>query len=131
MLLGWLRVVRPRIRKARATLTSAQDALLGREAIIDSITGREIAPALPGVGSRMAHQEQQMELLTVSVTKLVDQQQHQIALERRVDGHEDRIKGLEDAAIERVVGKAESASAWRAMEAIAKQGDPTAIEDQS
>lgn len=125
---GYLKVIRPRIRKARVTLASASDALLGREAIYDSITGAEIAPALPGVGARMAHQEQQMELLTVTVTKLVDQQVHQQKLERRVDGLESRVKGLEDQTIERVAGKAESISAWRAVEAVAKQHDPTVPE---
>ncbi|TQK73356.1 hypothetical protein [Nocardioides sp. SLBN-35] len=125
---GYMKVVRPRIHKARATLASASDALLGRDAIVDSITGEELSPALPGVGARMAHQEQQMELLTVTVTKLVDQQVHQQKLERRVDGLEHRVKGLEDQTIERVAGKAESISAWRAVEAVAKQQDPTVPE---
>lgn len=130
--LGWIRWVRPRLRKARATLTSASDALLGREAVIDTITGDVLAPALPGVGARMAHQEQQMELLTVTVTKLVDQQVHQQKLEHRVDGLEGRVKGLEDGAIERVASKAESISAWRAVEAVAKNHDPStpAIEEK-
>ncbi|KAB2808304.1 hypothetical protein F9L07_22580 [Pimelobacter simplex] len=129
-LLSYLRWVHPRIKKARATGRAAIDALLGRDAIRDSITGEEIHPALPGVGARMAHQEQQMELLTVTVTKLVDQQVHQQKLERRVDGLEHRVKGLEDQTIERVAGKAESVAAWRAVEAVAKQADPTTPEIQ-
>lgn len=33
--------------------------------------------------------------------------------------HDRRLKALEDASVERVVSKAESAAAWRAMEAAA------------
>jgi hypothetical protein len=120
LIAGWLRWVRPRYRKARATMTAATDAIVGRPALLDSITGEEKVPALPGIGVRMAHQERQMELLAVTVTKLVDQQTHQRALEQRVDTHDDRIRALEDAAVERVVGKAESAQAWSAMEAAIK-----------
>lgn len=130
-LLSYLRWVHPRIKKARATARAATDALLGRDAILDTITGEEIHPALPGVGARMAHQEQQMELLTVTVTKLVDQQVHQQKLERRVDGLEHRVKGLEDQTIERVAGKAESVAAWRAVEAVARQTDPEIEEPPS
>lgn len=124
LVVGWLRWVRPRIRRLRAKTVMALDSLVGREAVIDTITGEEIAPALPGIGARMSHQEQQVELLSVAVTKLVDQQDHQRKLEERVDSHDHRIKALEEQAIERVATKAESVAAWRAVEAVAKQTDP-------
>lgn len=119
--LAWIRWVRPRIRRGRAEITAVRHALLGREEIVDSITGKTIEPALPGIGTRMANQEQQMELLAVTVTKLVDQQVHQQKLEERVDLHEARLVALEEQTIERVAAKAESISAWRAVEAVAKQ----------
>lgn len=128
IVVGWLKVVRPRIHSASRQVVAARDAVLGRDAIVDSITGEERAPALPGIGARMAHQEQQMELLAITVTKLVDQQAHQLKLEQRVDDHDNRLKQLEDQVIERVAAKAESVSAWRAVEAIAKHGDPSAPE---
>src|SRR5690606_34845484 len=76
---GW-----PRYRMARAKVTGVTDAILGRDAIVDTITGRESALALPGIGGRRASQEQQMEMLTVTVTKLVDQQTHQELLAQRL-----------------------------------------------
>ena len=111
---------------------AAIDSIVGRDEIRDSITGEVRVPALPGIGVRMAHQEQQMELLTVTVTKLVDQQVHQQRLEQRVDEHDDRIKKLEDAQVERVVSRAESAAAFHAIEAAIKATpDPDAdtVED--
>jgi hypothetical protein len=110
----------PRWRNVKGDGVAMRDAVIGRPAVVDTITGKELAPALPGIGVRMAHQEQQMELLAVTVTKLVDQQTHQRALEQRVNLHDDRIRALEEAAVERVVGKAESAQAWSAMEAAIK-----------
>lgn len=93
-------------------LRGGRDALLGRDAVVDTITGEERVPALPGIGVRMAHQEQQMELLTEAVAKLA-------STHTRLENHETRILKLEEAAVERVVTRAESAAAWRAMEAAA------------
>jgi len=101
-------------RSARTKVTAVSDAILGRDAVVDTITGREIAPALPGMGVRMAHQEQQMEAITAAVTRLASQQE-------ALTDHERRIKALEEASVERVVTKAESAAAFRAIEAVAQQ----------
>ena len=101
-------------RLARAKVGAVTDAILGRDALVDSITGREIAPALPGMGVRMAHQEQQMEAITLAVTRLASQHE-------ALTDHERRIKALEDSAVERVVTRAESAAAWRAVEAVANE----------
>lgn len=117
---GWAKLIRPKWRGFKGDVTAGRDALLGRDAIIDSITGKELAPALPGIGQRMAAQEQSTELLVVTVTKLVAHQEHAEKLEKRVDNHDDRLKALEEAAVERVVAKAESTAAWRAMEAATK-----------
>jgi hypothetical protein len=117
---GFFRWVRPRWRAARAKWVMAVDSLVGRDAIVDSITGEEKSPALPGVGVRMAHQEQQMELLTVTVTKLVDNQAHQLKLEGRVDDLDDRVAKLEANQVERVVARAETTAAYRAIEEAIK-----------
>jgi hypothetical protein len=117
---GWVKWLRPRFHKIVDEIAKVRDSILGREAVRDSITGAEIAPALPGMGVRMAHQEQQMELLTVTVTKLVDQQMQQQKLEQRVEEHEGRIAKLEADQVERVVARAESAAAFRAIETAIK-----------
>lgn len=111
------KLVLPKWRKARVKWVAAQDAILGREAQYDSITGEETSPALPGIGLRITHQERVVEQLSVAVTKLVDQQVHQQRLEQRVDVIEGRVDDLEKARVERVVSKAESIAAWKAIEA--------------
>lgn len=122
----WKVVVRGRStwRSAHAVFTKIVDTLVGREAVVDTITGEEKLPALPGIGVRMAHQEQQMELLAITVTKLVDQQVHQTQLAQRVDEHDDRLRVLEAAQVERVITRAESAQAWQAMEAAINSTPP-------
>jgi hypothetical protein len=107
-------------RLARSKVGAVTDAILGREAVVDSITGKEIAPALPGMGVRMAHQEQQMEAITLAVTRLASQQEAIVELKRGHEDHASRLARLEEAAVERVVTKAESAAAWRAIEAVTK-----------
>ena len=116
VVLGWLRWVRPKIHRGRKEVVAVRDAILGREAITDSVTGKEIAPALPGMGVRMAHQESQMALLTDAVAKIADSH-------GRLESLEDRVKALEEASVERIVTRAESAQAWRAIAAVHESDD--------
>lgn len=118
---GWLKWLRPKIRSARQDGVAIRDAILGRDPVVDSITGKEIAPALPGMGVRMAHQEQQMDLITRAVAQLA-------STHTRIDNHETRIQKLEEASVERVVTRAESAAAWRAMEAAHLSDPPMDLE---
>lgn len=89
----WVKRGSPLVKRMRAGL----DTLVGREEQRDSITNELLAPALPGIGVRMASTEVAVELLTVTVTKLVDQQVYQQKLQDQVDDHETRIVKLEAA----------------------------------
>lgn len=109
---GWLRWIRPRWRRAGREWQSAKDSLLGREAVVDSITGREVLPALPGVGVRLDTQERHLAAIEKALTTLA-------ADSAQLANHEERIRALEVAAIERVAARAESVAAWRAVEAVA------------
>ncbi|MGZ6778162.1 MAG: hypothetical protein ACXVGO_04105 [Mycobacterium sp.] len=124
LLAAWWRWLRPKYKRGKADGVAIRDAILGRDAIVDSITKKEIAPALPGIGQRMATVEQA--LITFA------QNRHDLdALIESHEKHDQRIRALEDAAVERVVTKAESAAAWRAMEAATlAQPDETLDEDQ-
>lgn len=136
-LVVWLRWVRPRIRATKADFTAAKDAIVGRPAIRDSITGREIEPALPGVGVRLAGLELAIQKLADSHVRLDTQQGQLGALAERTKRNEDDIEILKAASVERVVARSESARAWAAMEAVALSTpdhidvrDPDHIEDE-
>lgn len=53
-LAAFIRWVVPRIRRFAHDLKATRDAILGRDAVKDSITGKEIAPYLPSMGQRLA-----------------------------------------------------------------------------
>lgn len=112
--LGIIWKVVKRVREAGKNFGSdarkARDTLVGRDAVVDTITGKEIAPALPALGQRMDTVER-------AVAVLADQH-------RMLGDHEDRIKALEDARVERVITRAESAQAWSAMEAAINSHPP-------
>lgn len=108
--------VRPAFMRSRAVA----DAILGEEPVNDR-AGREIQPARPGLVSRVGSVEHAVALLVETNTRLDNH-------ENRLDAHDARIKELQEQTIERVVAKAESASAWRAVEAVAKQGEPPEVE---
>lgn len=124
---GWLKFIRPRIRRARSKVTASFDAILGREEVRDSITGQVVQPALPGIGVRMASVEEAQVHLASAVATLVESQAATNKLTGRVDhvealiaDHADRIGRLESAAVERITSKVESTAAWSAVEAVAK-----------
>lgn len=100
-------------------LRGFRDAILGREEQYDSITREVVVPALPGIGVRMANQETQMSEMTRAVTQLAETHTQMAEVRAEVKELNGRVVKLEEAAVERVVAKAESAAAWRAMEAAA------------
>ena len=110
VLAGWFKVIRPRYVRWQKRQTAKMDAILGREARYDSITGELVQPPLPGIGVRMANQEQGLIALALTVEKIADSHE-------RLNNHEARLKALEDARVEHVVSRAESAAAFTAMEA--------------
>lgn len=119
---GWLRWVRPRWRRASREVVAVRDSILGRDAIVDSITGREIAPALPGIGQRVATIEQ-------ALVTLAGQEERFTAIEENQSDFARRLGALEQARLERVVTQAESANAWRAVAAAHGDVDPDAEPD--
>lgn len=125
--IAWARWIRPRYRAGKARIIGAVDALVGRDAIHDSITGKEIAPPLPGMGQRMAA----METAVTNLADLAVSQSHQderiTEAHLRINALETRVDSLETGRVEQVVTKAESVAAYRAMEAIAKHGDDADI----
>ncbi|HRD59388.1 hypothetical protein [uncultured Nocardioides sp.] len=121
---GWWRWLRPRYRRLRGEVVGIRDSILGREAITDSITGREIEPALPGMGVRMAGLEQAHTALEQSQARLLDAIAALTESNAIVANHEQRISALEMASVERVVMRAESAQAWRTIEKAYESGQP-------
>lgn len=105
---GWWRWVRPRYRKAKRTVAAVTETLVGRDAITDPSTGRELVPAQPGLGVRMATMEE-------AIVRLSHMDGRVTAVETTVGEHTRQIAELRDARIERLVTQAESAQAWRAM----------------
>jgi len=104
LIAGWRAKIAPHLGSANRTWVAFRDTFLGREAINDTITGREIEPAQPAIGVRMAKLEE-------TVATIGDQQ-------RRLDNHEDRLVSLEQARVERVVTQAESAAMWSAVDRL-------------
>ncbi len=99
--LGWLKILRPRIRKLWQRVDGALDTLGGRPPIVDNESGRELAPALPPLGERLATMED-------ALVRLADDRV-------RLDALEHRVTALETAAVERIAIRAESAQMLRAV----------------
>lgn len=121
IIFGWLRWVRPRMRTAAREIAAVRDSILGREAVTDSITGAELSPALPGMGVRVAETERHLGVLAQAVATIAESHV-------RLEDHEARLVRLEEAAVERVVARAESTAAWAAMQAASESKPPEGLE---
>jgi hypothetical protein len=120
------KVIRPRWRKFKGDVTSGRDVLVGRPAIIDPVTKKEIAPALASLGERLDSTQTEINGTLRDIVSLLESQRQQ---QRWNEAMETRVTLLESGAVERIVTKAESASAWRAVEAVANGHTEPADDD--
>lgn len=116
----WFKFLRPRLHRAGQFLGRIDETINGRAETRDHY-GKLLAPAVPALADRVGE-------LTDVVRELVSHREDLDSMKAAVDAHENRITRLESAAVERVVTKAESAAAWRAVEAVA-QRDPDETND--
>lgn len=116
-LLAFARWIRPKITNAKNDVVAVRDSIVGREEVTDSITGAVLSPALPGIGVRMDSQERQMAVITEAVSKIADSHIRLEQHDAEIVTIKDRLEKLEQASVERIVTRAESAAAYRAIEA--------------
>ena len=96
---AFFRWAAPRYRRAKSRVVATVDTIAGREAITDSITGRELAPAIPSIGERMATHEGRLDRMVEAVAEIA--RNHQ-----RIDGLETRVDALEKAQVEGIAATA-------------------------
>lgn len=116
VLLAVLKWVRPKSREVVKDFVAGRDALVGRPAVYDSITGKEIAPALPGIGQRVTTLEEAIPAISVALTRMSD-------MHVRVSGVEDRVGRLERMEGERSLARTESIELLRTIDNAIK-ADP-------
>lgn len=113
---GWATRIKPKIRRVADVWDGLVELLFGRpEEPENPITGAPAVPPVLGIGPRLAttevvlgQQREELSVLTKAVAKLVDNEHRLTALEHRVTV-------LEDARVEQVVAKAESAAMWQVI----------------
>lgn len=117
---GWWKWGRPRIKRARRTVTAVIETLVGRDAITDASTGRELVPAQAGLGVRMAQVEDGQRTQAETLAKLTETVASLNDAHRRLDAVEHDVAELKQARNERAIAQAESAQMYRLL----AEGDP-------
>lgn len=111
VLFTFIRWARPRFRK----LDAALEVLLGTNGSpADPITGAPAREPVLGIGARMSNVEGLL-------ARHIENTERITRLEQRADDHDTAIELLRNGAIERIVTRAESTEAWRAVQAVAGQ----------
>lgn len=111
---GWRRTTKV-VAEGRKDVRAFKDAILGRDAIIHPESGVELAPAVPGIGARMATIES-------AVVEMANTHQ-------RVDRLEIRVASLEEKETERALARTESIELMRTIESAIK-ADPNPTENR-
>lgn len=101
---GWVKIIHPRLRNGARTWDGIKETILGRDAVIDKATGRQLVPAQPGMANRLAS-------LETTVRQIADQQ---VIL----NDHERRITDLEKGRVERVATQIENAAMWQGVASL-------------
>ena len=104
------------LRRQARSLAAVVDAVLGHEESRDR-SGAVFQQAQPGLAARMASMDGKIDRLINLDRRVTD-------LEHGHAGLVTRIGALEDSRVERVVTQAESAAAWRAVEAANRDTRP-------
>lgn len=123
ILVSWVKWWRPKYLNGKREAVAIRDAILGRDAVRDTITGKELAPSLPGIGQRMATVEQALVTLADNAHRLGVVEDTQDEHAAHIAENRARIEALEASQVERIVTRAESVAAYRAMEEAIK-ADP-------
>ena len=90
---GWFKWALPKLRRAGTVTRKITLTMIGDDALVDPLTGKEVRPAVPGLGDRVGSLEDTVRLLA---------DQH-----LRIQDHELRITALEIAATTPTEVKAE------------------------
>lgn len=113
--LGWLKVLRPRARRLWRRVDGALDTLGGRPPIVDNESGRELAPALPPLGERLATMEDALVRLATTSERMDEESRRLDTVTEQVGDLTRRVTVLETSSVERIAAHAESAQMWRAV----------------
>lgn len=128
---AFMKWVRPKYRLFFSDLRAIRDTLVGRPAIVDSVTKR-IVPhtALPSIGERMATQEESLRLVADAVEKLATANSRLTSLELEVGRLSTRIERVEGCLTdERLLTKVEGIQMLRTIEQVASATEPPASPD--
>ena len=82
-------------RQLYRKIGGALDVLVGRDAITDRATGRELAPPMLGIGQRMDVSEQNHANLREDVARVVGAVESLVERNERLDDHDRRLKVVE------------------------------------
>lgn len=111
---AWRRTTKV-VSEGRKDVRAFRDAILGRDEIVHPDTGKVLAPAVPGIGARMA-------TIEAAVVEMAN-------THLRVDRLEVRVANLEEKEVERALARTESIELMRTIESAIK-ADPNPTENR-
>lgn len=131
-IVGVWRKVLPRLRKRAAEREAINAVLLGRPAVPrNRITGEQALPGIPSIGQRMSEISERTANVEKAVVAIAQQHQEITDLKADVAELKSDVAELKEQRVERVVTRAESIAAWKAIEATANASatDAEVVED--
>lgn len=109
--LGWAKVLGPRLARGWSRFVGIFQAIAGRDAIVDKVSGREVSPAVPPLGEQLTSIHDTMAKLVAVVESNHD-------AHKRIDRHESVLASHDQAIGALIAGSNERAATALASAAL-------------
>lgn len=110
VVLGWRKVMQPRLHAAKTFVSRIDQTINGRPAEHDAY-GRVTSPAIPALSDQHEATQRALANLADTVAEMHDERARIDGLETRTTAVEVRVTALEQARVEHIVGSVETAAA--------------------
>lgn len=112
--IGWIKAVRPKLRRFGTRVSAVLDTFGGRDEIEDEVTGQRLPAVLP-LHRRLTRMEDRQLEQGQRLDRLATVIENQTEIFRITTDHESRIQSLEDIDAERTLTREEAVEMWRAL----------------
>lgn len=113
--IGWAKYVGPKVRRFTDRAVGIFQAIAGRDAIIDKVSGKEVAPAVPPLGEQLSSINDTMAKLVAVIESNHDAHERLNAHDKHLVAHDQAIGALISGSLERAATAMSSAALLNAV----------------
>lgn len=112
---GWAKFIGPRVKRGWGRVVGIFQAIAGRDAIVDKVSGKEVAPAVPPLGEQLSTMNETIAKLVAVIESNHDAHERLNAHDKHLVAHDQAIGALISGSLERAATAMSSAALLNAV----------------